>query len=654
MIFRRITKEDIMSKSKRILAAAAVSVIAAGYPVMGGHWSGNTAAASGLSELWGSAAAPSVQASALSGELIGSVEVLDTDYLASWSIDNSLGVGDTVFGDRGVERCAVSELPEFFSGAELLLTPCDAKNSSKDQAKLAAAKDMTLYVGLDKRVTTVPGWLSGFTKNTETIGTSNDVTFIIYSKKLSQGEEFTLGANGQSASCMNYIVFASDKKRTVRGDVSGDEVFDSADLVLMQKWLLAVPGTELAEWKAGDLCEDDILDIFDMVAMRKELIKQSLQEEEPEVPDDPPVVEKKFSFSVSSGLFDQNNTDTLGLSYPEGIETVTVWKADVSGDHYCNGVCLAEYKGDLYCQWQSSATDEDSDDTHVMYSVSSDKGRTWSEPQVLAQNIGNGYCTSGGWLATDDRLVAYINFWDNSLSPKGGYTYYITSEDGSSWTSPQQVTMADGSPMQGVFEQDPHVLSSGRIVNAAHFQPGLVVCPIYTDDPSGVSGWKKGNFTATQNGTQSVEMEPSIFVQSDGTLCMIFRDQTSSYKKLISYSYDDGETWSKVQSTDMPDARTKQSAGNLSDGTAFMAGCPVNNSLRSPLAVTLSSDGKNFNKAYLLRSNSSDPELVYTGTAKRKGFHYCKSLAANGELYVGYATNKEAVEITIVPEESLK
>ncbi len=158
---------------------------------------------------------------------------------------------------------------------------------------------------------------------------------------------------------------------------------------------------------------------------------------------------------------------------------------------------------------------------------------------------------------------------------------------------------------------------------------------------------------ATVSGSTSVEMEPSIFVQSDGTIVMIFRDQNSSYTKFASYSKDNGVTWSKVQATEMPDARTKQSAGNLSDGTAFMAGCPVNDKLRCPLAVTLSADGKIFDHAFLLRSTSSDPELIYEGTAKRQGFHYTKSLVYDGYLYVGYATNKEVVEISVVPEESL-
>ena len=419
----------------------------------------------------------------------------------------------------------------------------------------------------------------------------------------------------------------------VQSDANRDGTVNADDAAALQSYLLTKTGS--VSMKA-DIDGNGRLDAADLTLLKRTLIGNSISR-----------------FYVSDTLFDQNNPDTLGLSCPDGLETVTVWQADENSDHYCNGVCLAAFGGKLYCQWQSSATDEDAADTHVMYAVSSDKGRTWSSAKVLAQDIGDGYCTSGGWLATDTQLVAYINFWENGLDPRGGWTYYITSQDGESWTSPNQVTMADGSPLSGIFEQDPHVLESGRIVNAAHFQPGLFVCPVYTDDPSGISGWKKGDFAATSNGTASAEMEPSSFVQADGTLCMIFRDQQSSYKKLISYSFDNGVTWSAAQSTNMPDARTKQSAGNLSDATAFMAGCPVTNSLRSPLAVTLSADGIAFTQAFLLRSNSSDPALIYDGRAKRLGFHYTKSLVADGYLYVGYATNKEAVEISIVPEASL-
>ena len=52
-------------------------------------------------------------------------------------------------------------------------------------------------------------------------------------------------------------------------------------------------------------------------------------------------------------------------------------------------------------------------------------------------------------------------------------------------------------------------------------------------------------------------------------------------------------------------------------------------------------------------ANVTKGEQLYEGKAKRKGFHYAKSLVYNGNVYVGYATNKEAVEISVIPESSL-
>ncbi len=59
----------------------------------------------------------------------------------------------------------------------------------------------------------------------------------------------------------------------VAGDVNADGEFSILDVVLMQKWLLTVPDTELADWKAGDLCEDDRLDVFDLCLMKRALIQ---------------------------------------------------------------------------------------------------------------------------------------------------------------------------------------------------------------------------------------------------------------------------------------------------------------------------------------------------------------------------------------------
>ncbi|MGN0612397.1 MAG: RICIN domain-containing protein [Porcipelethomonas sp.] len=57
----------------------------------------------------------------------------------------------------------------------------------------------------------------------------------------------------------------------IAGDVNADDVFDIADLVVMKKWLTAVPDTKLAHWESADLNGDGILNIFDFCIMRREL-----------------------------------------------------------------------------------------------------------------------------------------------------------------------------------------------------------------------------------------------------------------------------------------------------------------------------------------------------------------------------------------------
>ena len=353
---------------------------------------------------------------------------------------------------------------------------------------------------------------------------------------------------------------------------------------------------------------------------------------------------------LAEGVIDTTQHETLGLKEEGNIRRVIVFSATDDTDHYANGVAMTAFKGALYCMWQSSPKDEDSDDTWVAYSRSTDDGLTWSKPQPLALPSDNDYCTSGGWLVRGDTLTAFIDTWEKGLSPREGRTCYITSTDGQNWSPMQPVMMADGSEMNGVLEQDPYTLPDGRIIGAAHFMPGLHICPVFTDDPIGHGGWQRADFESEDAGKQSREIEPSQYVQPDGTIVMLFRDQKSSFRKLVSVSHDKGKTWSKPQTTNIPDARTKQCAGNLPDGTSYMVCCPANGKQRWPLVLLLSQDGIRFDKAILLRSGKSDnlPPRRYEGRYKTLGYSYPKAFVHKGNLYIGYSTNKEDVEYTMI------
>ena len=87
------------------------------------------------------------------------------------------------------------------------------------------------------------------------------------------------------------------------------------------------------------------------------------------------------------------------------------------------------------------------------------------------------------------------------------------------------------------------------------------------------------------------------------------------------------------QLIDTPDSRSKQSAGNLPDGTAYMINNPSGNRDRLPLVITLSADGFVFDRAFLLRSGDSDLQpMRFNGKHKRKGFSYPKSVVWDSYL----------------------
>ncbi|GGK23111.1 hypothetical protein GCM10007962_16670 [Yeosuana aromativorans] len=365
--------------------------------------------------------------------------------------------------------------------------------------------------------------------------------------------------------------------------------------------------------------------------------------------------EKDIPFRVNQ-LFDFNQPQTLGLDFVKGIETSTIFSPQENDNKYNHGVVLFPFKGMLYAQWQSSSVDEDGSDTQVFYSRSLN-GTDWEQPVAMTQKWKQGIKTSGGWWSDGNTLVAYICVWpDKTKGFKEGYTEYITSIDGIHWEDSKQVMGSNGQPVLGIIEQDVHALPNGRLITAFHMQPGLMVTPYFTDNPLGISGWKAGKMDhlTSNNKSMSRELEPSWFYRKDGAVIMVFRDQNSTFKKLASISKDNGLTWTLPELVDTPDSRAKQSAGNLPDGTAFMVNNPSGNKSRFPLVITLSKDGFLFDKAYLLRSGGKDLQpLRFKGRYKRAGYSYPKSVIWGDYLYVSYATNKEDVQCTKIPIDSL-
>lgn len=147
----------------------------------------------------------------ISGSLVKDLAVKDMENNADWKITGNAAVGSLIYGDRDF---TYTQLPASLTGAEMIQTACDSKNSNNELAEFTAAKDIKAYILLDTRVEesmgAIPEWLSGWTKTSEQAASSNDVIFDIYEKSVKAGELVSLGTNTTSYNVMNYAVLVKE------------------------------------------------------------------------------------------------------------------------------------------------------------------------------------------------------------------------------------------------------------------------------------------------------------------------------------------------------------------------------------------------------------------------------------------------------------
>ena len=174
-----------------------------------------------------------------------------------------------MFGDREVTFVT---LPKYLNGAEYICTAADSKTCTTDAASFTAGEDLTVYVGLDTRVTSEPAWLQGWTRTEDTVVNSNQVAFRIYKKDVSKGDTVVLGANGQSSGCVFYTAFVTlQGVSPLLGDVDADGDVDAADAKLLRDYLVRRTAS-LPDAQAADLNGDGILNAADLAILKSMLL----------------------------------------------------------------------------------------------------------------------------------------------------------------------------------------------------------------------------------------------------------------------------------------------------------------------------------------------------------------------------------------------
>ncbi len=343
---------------------------------------------------------------------------------------------------------------------------------------------------------------------------------------------------------------------------------------------------------------------------------------------------------------------------------------------YSHHASLVHYNGRFIAMWSNGRRNEDAPGQRVLFATSGDF-MNWSVPvPLLAVQQGKSserVLTAAGFHQYGGRLVAYVGSYEyrpEFLEEDGGRRQgdaghmdttllAMTTTDGEDWGGPVDLQI----PI--IPNHGPQRTGSGRLIIS-----GNISFP-YTDDPSGLSNWQMtGIYPETMadsivDDSESfhlvtdamkwpVPMCEGSFIQTDdGVLHMLLR--TNTERLWSSVSHDDGCCWSDPAPTGFSDNATKFHLGRLPDGRFYYVGCPDAEPRwqRSPLVLSLSSDGFCYNQHYILADGATPYEQKVQGLHKAGDYGYPHTLIHEGALHIIFSRRKEAVEVLRVPLSSL-
>jgi len=357
-----------------------------------------------------------------------------------------------------------------------------------------------------------------------------------------------------------------------------------------------------------------------------------------------------FSARGQQAEIRNNYRDTTGLPHLK-IEWSMIFSPEKEW-LYNHHPSITAFKGKLIAIWSDGMIDEDSPGQRVVFSISSDF-KKWSAPQELASPSKDSkgllnVLTAAGFYQFNNTLVAYYGEYEKDRT--NTHLWAKTSTDGLHWSAPIDMHVPVN-PNHG-----PVVVQGGRLIISGNF-----TFP-YTDDHTGLSGWKMSSFypdslykqdnpatfysPAEKTGLPPL-CEGSFFQTDDKVIHMLLRVTGKGWKgKLwLTESKDNGESWSRPVETNFTDNDSKFHFGRLPDKRFYYVGIPdtLHHYDRNPLVLALSDDGKYFNKQYIIADD------LYT--LKKKGlwkggqYGYPVTMVYKDYLYVIISRQKESIEV---------
>ena len=314
----------------------------------------------------------------------------------------------------------------------------------------------------------------------------------------------------------------------------------------------------------------------------------------------------------------------------EIIQSTTIFeKAPFEACHASTLVDLG--KGKIMAAW-FGGKHEGSKDVAIWSSIKT--GTQWSQPIEIANGIINDTSRFACWnpvLFKTKNGILFLHY-KVGANPRTWWAEYKTSvNNGKTWSKAHKLPKG----FLGPIKNKPIQLPNGTILypsSTESLDEKTWAIHIEKSDADG-KNWKKININCDTFGV----IQPSLLTYPNGRLQLLCRSRQNVIVQ--SWSDDNGETWSKLKATQLPNPNSGSDAVTLKDCRQLLIYNPLTAGKnwwegRSVLKLAISTDGENWQDIYTLENHDkgeySYPAIIQdkkgyihlTYTAERKKITY--------------------------------
>lgn len=323
---------------------------------------------------------------------------------------------------------------------------------------------------------------------------------------------------------------------------------------------------------------------------------------------------------------------TQELKRVEGttFHVIKKYEPSVDGYRFLHGVAIAVHRNQLFASFGHNRGAENTGSEEARYAVSTDLGKTWSEPRTIDAGNEDLAVSHGVFHHHEGRLWAYLGAF-HGFRQDVHTRAYVYDDEANRW-EPRGVVCEDGFwPMQ-----QPLKMGNGRWIMSGLQVGGRNPAAVAISEGDDPLKWRV--VVIPESAPGNVWGESTVIVE--GSQVLNIARYGARPIALAARSSDGGEHWTKSVASNMPMVTSKPYAGTLSTGQKFLIATTTADSggRRSPLTIALSEPGEQaFSRVLEIR-----PALFDEGVGeshKNAALAYPYAVEHKGRLYVAYSNN---------------